>query len=304
VNAKVRQRIGRTAAMTTIPRWHSQFAKRDADFPFQLAIHTLEDDFPAHHHDFLELSLVFHGRGTEVIDGVLHPMKPGTFTFVMPYQIHEIHVDSSAGVPLKLYNCNFGMELFWGLRDNFWINKFLLEADPDLPSIVQLDENMYAKMFNLLEEMRTEYLGKENVWRRELLFAKLIEVLVLFDRSRREQRGAESGDGGGHGRRWFRDILHYVHTHYRTDLTLADIASHFHISAPHLSSLFKKRLGQNFVEYLHRVRIRHACALLKSTDMTVSEIAFEVGYGSYSTFSRVFRELKGATPTDFRRMRG
>jgi AraC-like DNA-binding protein len=65
--------------------------------------------------------------------------------------------------------------------------------------------------------------------------------------------------------------------------------------------LFKKRIGQNFVDYLHHVRIRHACVLLKSTKMTVSEIAIEVGYGSFSTFSRVFREMKKVTPTDFRK---
>jgi AraC-like DNA-binding protein len=52
---------------------------------------------------------------------------------------------------------------------------------------------------------------------------------------------------------------------------------------------------------LHDVRIRHACVLLHSTEMSIAEVAFEAGYGSYSTFIRVFQEQKGMSPTAYRK---
>jgi len=88
--------------------------------------------------------------------------------------------------------------------------------------------------------------------------------------------------------------------HYHEEITLSSVAGHFHISPSHLSELFKKHLGENFVHFLHELRVRHACRLLLSTDMTVSDIALEAGFGSYNTFSRVFRESQGVTPTEYR----
>ncbi|MNI52474.1 Arabinose operon regulatory protein [compost metagenome] len=83
---------------------------------------------------------------------------------------------------------------------------------------------------------------------------------------------------------------------------MSDLAVHFHFSMSHLSELFKKYVGQNFVFFLHELRIRHALGLLKSTQMSVSEIAYDVGFGSYKTFSRVFRQMKQMTPMEFRKL--
>jgi AraC-like DNA-binding protein len=248
----------------------------------------------------LEFSFVLQGSGTETIDGTTHPMKPGAFTFVMPYQIHEIHLDAG-NAPLVLYNCNFGMELFWAMRDHYWMNKFLLEADYSLPSFVQYEGGRSAEILGLLEEMNKEY-EEGGLWRNDLLFADLIKVLILFDRYRREGGPTRQAGRNRNKTGEFLKVLHYVHTHYRQDITLTGIANHFHISLSRLSEMFKKRIGQNFVDHLHDVRIRHACVLLHSTEMSIAEVAFEVGYGSYSTFFRVFQEHKGMTPTAYRKV--
>jgi transcriptional regulator GlxA family with amidase domain len=55
-----------------------------------------------------------------------------------------------------------------------------------------------------------------------------------------------------------------------------------------------------FVEYVHRLRIERAASMLLNTDMTVHDIAFDVGFDNSRTFSRVFREVKGKTATEYR----
>jgi AraC-like DNA-binding protein len=89
--------------------------------------------------------------------------------------------------------------------------------------------------------------------------------------------------------------------HYQEELTLSSLCSQFHLSVSHLSDLLKRQSGQTFLQILHEVRIRHACGLLSSTQMSMEHIAMEVGYGSYKTFSRIFKQHKKATPSDYRK---
>ncbi|WP_100406300.1 helix-turn-helix domain-containing protein [Bacillus solitudinis] len=97
------------------------------------------------------------------------------------------------------------------------------------------------------------------------------------------------------------DIIQYIHLHYHEELSLPFLSEKFSMSISSLSDLFKNQIGQTFVDFLHDLRIRHACGLLVSTDLNISEIALESGFGSYKTFSRVFRSIKNASPTEYRR---
>jgi YesN/AraC family two-component response regulator len=96
-------------------------------------------------------------------------------------------------------------------------------------------------------------------------------------------------------------VIQYIHTHYREDLTLSGLAERFGFSVPYLSELFKRAVGLNFVTFVHEVRLRQACGLLISTEMSVLDIALESGYGSYNTFARIFKESKGMTPASYRK---
>ena len=64
--------------------------------------------------------------------------------------------------------------------------------------------------------------------------------------------------------------------------------------------LFKREVGINFSVFLKRFRISHAKRLLKGTDMKVREVAAACGYSNSNYFIKVFREVTGTVPTDFR----
>src|SRR5205823_2464222 len=68
----------------------------------------------------------------------------------------------------------------------------------------------------------------------------------------------------------------------------------------HFSKVFKEQVGVGFVEYLTGVRIRHAMRLLATTDLTVTGVAFEVGFRDLSHFERVFRRRRQQTPSQYR----
>jgi AraC-like DNA-binding protein len=286
--------------MTVVPKYLTHYPNMDSELPFHLKVNRLLRDFESHRHDYLEFSYVIQGRGYESINGVEHVMQPGTFTLVMPYQFHEIHSDPED--PLCLYNCNFGIHLYGPNEQLPGIEWHGAEAG--LPSFVQVEEpEEQCKIQTVLEELYAEYSGSEP-WRHSLIKAKLTEVLVRFDRYRRNGR-QKLAEAAAYDRKKPRDniwqVIQYIHMHYREDLTLSGLAERFGFSVPYLSELFKRTVGQNFVTFVHDVRIRQACGLLISTEMSVLDIALETGYGSYNTFARIFRESKNMTPAAYRK---
>lgn len=74
------------------------------------------------------------------------------------------------------------------------------------------------------------------------------------------------------------------------------------MSVPAISSGFKRLTGENYLTYLHGIRIKNACSLLRTAHtLSVMDIALEVGYNSYETFARVFRRQMGVTAMGYRK---
>ncbi|SDC66381.1 AraC-type DNA-binding protein [Paenibacillus sp. UNCCL117] len=311
--------------MTYFPQYLKTYPNMDSALPFSLRKNRLEHGYPAHRHDFLEFSFVVEGTGSESINGVLHPMKPGTFTFVLPYQVHELFTDP--GSALVLYNGNFDMGLITEPGSRFAMSDLLADSE-SLPPYTYFEDKAAQDIRLIVEEMYREFHG-DSRWRHVLIASKLKELLIAFDRDRCSKLTARPGSssaaaaagGGGSaaalpmqtggpsdypaaapGSVW--RIIHYIHTHYQDEnLSLADLSRLFPLSPSRISELLKEATGQSFVPLLRDLRLRHACGLLASTEMTIAEIAHEVGFGSFKTFSRIFRESKGQLPSAYRKAR-
>ncbi|WP_175638953.1 AraC family transcriptional regulator [Metabacillus schmidteae] len=281
--------------MTTFPMYLSEYPNMNTTFPFHLSIHRIQEHFPSHRHDYLEFSLVIEGYGSELINGKEHKMEPGTFTFILPYQIHEISAAKES--TLVLFNCIFDLGLLHNLG---LLNSLVKTEEILLDPYIKIDAHHFSRMRSILEEMLEEY--KENYHHRDILIkAKLAEILVLFERLRRRNNSTHVSSGKTTKKGIIWEVIQYIHIHYHDDISLSHLANKFHVSVPYLSELFKEHVGQNFVHFLHEVRIRHACSLLTSTTIPVTDIALEVGYRSFQTFSRVFRDQKKLTPTAYRK---
>ncbi len=285
--------------MTYYPRYLKSYPNMDTSFPFHISKNSLSQGYPAHRHDFLEFSYVIEGSGWESINGHKHAMAPGTFTFVLPYQIHELFSDGSE--PLILYNCMFSMDLLFepGKAEGLI---GLLNDSEQLSPFSHLAARDFEVMLALMDDLFAEYSGNDR-WRAALLQAKLKEILIRFDRHRRSHFPPAEESKPLSSSTFIWSVIHYIHSHYRDELTLAGLSKRFAVSMSRISELIKQMTGQNFVHFLHDVRIRHAISLLVSTDLHVNEIAGEVGYGSYKTFSRVFRERKGIVPSEYRKLK-
>ena len=93
----------------------------------------------------------------------------------------------------------------------------------------------------------------------------------------------------------------YVEEHYYENLMLADVAQKAGISAGYLSTLFQRQLSKGFVDYLNEVRIEHACTYLRQNYLKTYEVAYKVGFKDEKYFSKVFKKVKGQSPSEYRK---
>jgi AraC-like DNA-binding protein len=87
---------------------------------------------------------------------------------------------------------------------------------------------------------------------------------------------------------------------YAQPLDVAALARHAHLSPAHFARRFKEAFGESPHQYVLSRRVERAMALLRETDLSVSEICLEVGFQSLGSFSSTFHRVVGATPTAYR----
>lgn len=94
--------------------------------------------------------------------------------------------------------------------------------------------------------------------------------------------------------------VEFMQYNYDQPLTLPDIAKAVHLSVSRLAHLFREQMGVTVVDYLTNIRINHAKRMLLTTDSNCTRICYEVGYNNQSYFTRVFKQITGLTPLQFR----
>ena len=94
----------------------------------------------------------------------------------------------------------------------------------------------------------------------------------------------------------------YILESYAEPITLDAISRKIGFSKYHFARLFKAYTGETFYRYLNTVRMSNAQIMLTDPDMSVTDIAYAVGYLSMSSFIRMFKDMYGCTPSDYRKM--
>jgi AraC-like DNA-binding protein/quercetin dioxygenase-like cupin family protein len=98
------------------------------------------------------------------------------------------------------------------------------------------------------------------------------------------------------------EITDYLRGNLNEGLNMEEITNRFGISVRSLTRLFQTKLHISFLQYVKMLRIIRAMELLKGTDLSISEIAYEVGYSNMSAFSNTFAQMMNIRPSEFRSM--
>ncbi|WP_309119143.1 helix-turn-helix domain-containing protein [Paenibacillus sp.] len=151
-----------------------------------------------------------------------------------------------------------------------------------------LDDDLYRSLYAArdLHEAKDWFVGR--------LFP------VIHQRLRQTATGESSDADKRH--MLIEQVIAYIHEHFEKDLSLQQIADHFGCSSFQLSRLFKEYKQINFVEYLIRYRMEKAKEWLVHTDQSIKEITERLRYTTTQNFSRVFKQITGMPPGNYRSM--
>ncbi len=97
------------------------------------------------------------------------------------------------------------------------------------------------------------------------------------------------------------EIYHYVLHHISDPIRTQEIAEHLYLSRSYLSTLFKQQYGKNLNDYIHEIKIGKAKELLQDHSKSIILISDYLGYSSSSHFNRVFKDITGISPREYRK---
>ena len=98
-----------------------------------------------------------------------------------------------------------------------------------------------------------------------------------------------------------KQIEKYVELHLAEKLTIKELGEVLHLHPNYLGQLIRQLFGRSFVEYLHEKRITAVMKRIVETDLSIEQIAQEMGYTNYPRFLKYFKSFTGKLPTEFRR---
>ena len=157
----------------------------------------------------------------------------------------------------------------------------------------------YLRLFSSAEGMQQKL--EEQLGKRMIEATGITELKKLLVQHICENMEQLIGDSKSNLSPAIRTAKIFIANNYKQDIGLGDVARVVNLSSVYFSGLFKKEMGENFVDYLNRVRIDAAKVLLKDVRNNIGEIAEQCGFSDTRYFAKIFKRSVGITPSDYRK---
>ncbi len=261
------------------------------------------EKFVFHAHDYIELIYVVRGSGSQKIDERAYPIISGDL-YVLPIG-SEHSLNPTAGVEFQYYDIPFQPELFDAQE---WQR---LRALPRFTTLFPAPERGAShapaakltfgpprseELERIAGRMCSECAVRQPGWQLVVkgLFTDLL-VTTCREAGKSVSEAASAHEGP------VARALAMLHAQFAERITLDDLAAHAGVSAGYLGELFKERTGESVHRYLMRLRVERARAMIAQSERSFTDIALSCGFEDSSYFARVFRQVMGISPREFRR---
>lgn len=226
-----------------------------------------------HFHGNYELIYGMRGRTEVSLNGVKYTLLPDELILISPYTIHSLCGEEDAEIWIGVFSEDYIVSFS---EKNRFVDFVRFRCDERITSV--LKEQLFFQ-------------GKPEHY---LLIACLYMVCneCIKDpghRSTRKDKG-------------FRyEVIGYISEHLSNDITMRETARRLNYEYHYFSSLFRKCFSMGFKGFVNMLRFENACRLLGNETEPITLICERCGFGSIRNLNRVFKQLAGLTPTEYRR---
>lgn len=256
-----------------------------------------------HRHTEFELSLILSGKGIYKTENGNFDIQEGDIFLYSTNEYHcitDIFPDGD-NLYMKLLNIHFSPSYIMGTdslnRNTEYMNIFFSRKTPFENRIDRT--NIYnPKLRELILSVKSECENKEPCYE-AIVFARLTEILTLLLRhyNLTENKNVKSLCHIDN----ISSAITYINEHYNENITLNDITKAAHMHKTSFIANFKAIYNMTTWDYINIKRIEDSLTLLKSTDLTILDIATKCGFNSTANFNKIFKKTTGITPSEYRK---
>ena len=281
--------------------WPRKYVFADLDFPFMMFDQVGHPELGLHtHEDFSELVVVHHGRGIHITEVGEYPISAGDVFFVTGELAHGYRDVDDLWVLDVVYDTSFMLR---GMQDISRVPGYfaLFHLEPRyrrqhwFESRLHLPPDRLDQLLDMLEDVsstvRLKAPGYE--FRTRLQFLEVVCFLC--------EQYANSPNPATRSLILMDDIIHFIESNYAEPITLQELTQRAGMAERTLHLLFNEATGVSPIEYLIRTRVARASDMLRTTRLTITEIAFRSGFQDSNYFARQFKRITGMTASDYRR---
>ncbi len=264
----------------------------------EFAQHTRFSHPPLHKHKHIEITFVYQGSCRQFIQGKNLTLKQGDLCLLDSNVVHTIYDVGEADIIMNIMlKKSFFNDTFLNRLSNFsLLPSFILNAISEekvADNFLIFHPKSDKKIKDTFENMLIEYI-ENDTYSEEAI--KSYMVLFFTDML----RNLDANELNKEARTSVvLPILKYIEDHSKS-CNLQELAIEFNYHPNYVAQLLREHTGQSFKDILIKQRIKKAEFLLTHTDLSIEEIADEVGYNNLTFFYRKFKEIDHCTPREFR----
>ncbi|MGB6153546.1 MAG: AraC family transcriptional regulator [Pricia sp.] len=252
-------------------------------------------DFPIHFHPEYELNFIINGKGVRRIVGDnLEEIDDIELVLVGPNLVHGWETHNCKQKQIHEITIQFHDDLFDSKllsrtifkpfkdmfnRSNHGILFSRKISEECMPRILQLSKTTNIDYFLELVSILNDLANSRN----QRLLSTNVSQLNDFENSKKIKK-----------------VYDYIQENFNRKISLAEISELVNMSMVSFNRFIKKRTGKTFIEYTNDTRISYASRWLIETDLSIGEIGYKCGFNNMANFNRIFKKVKGITPSTYR----
>ncbi len=248
-----------------------------------------------HHHTYYELILVLDGAPTLQLDHHFLALLPGDLVLIGANELHNI------SGPCHHYVVNIEPQSLLQLKSKV-DDIFPRSISGKRLSANTAYQEAYREILGHIHSIRELYESKPVGYNLRLI-GSMFGLLGAIDGYAHSYRlsGSDTSAVTTTDRKRMTQIVDYISAHYMEPLTLEEVSKVVSLAPTYFCRFFKRTMGSTFFEYLNHYRASQAEVLLNTTDLSVTEISEATGFSSISYFDKVYKKIKGRSPSMERR---
>lgn len=248
----------------------------------------------AHRHDYYSLLLIEKARGIHLIDYNAFEFGDLEVYFVSPGQVHQVALTEKPKGSVITFSKSFLVAN--NISDSF-ISNINLFKDFGYSPPLKIDEKIFQRLSNIINEMQSCLMVDLNYGNRAV--GALLQLFLIYCNNTTKLDQTQISEENK-GVCILRDFKHLIEDNFKNWHKVKDYAAEIHISPKHLSQTVKNITGKVAKEHIQERLILEAKRLLLHTDLSIKEIAFEIGFEEPLHFSGFFKKKTGISPSKFR----